>query len=208
MASRAVGAVPSSTRPRWAANWWLRGPASGCLVAAFRSLRRVPPGSPSPRSGDRWASSQRPAGVRFRWIPARPGRRPPAQAMGAMEAWPPGGPGPAQLLVFLRRSLCLVDQMARSPVGGWGRSRAVLASLDPGKGRASPGSTDPSPALCPDRTWSWAKGQLSWRWRRGGLLHSLLAPFRGVAVGERCRQVQGPRSCAERGALPSVPHGV
>lgn len=92
-----------------------------------------------------------------------------------------------------------------------GRVRALeTRPCEPGprQGRASPGSTDASPALCPGQTWSWAKGQLSWRWRRGGLLRSLLAPFHGVAVGERCRQGQGPRSCAERGALPSVPHGV
>ena len=44
MASRVVGVVPDSTRPRWAARWWPRGPASGCPGAAFRSLSGAPRG--------------------------------------------------------------------------------------------------------------------------------------------------------------------
>lgn len=65
MALGTVGAVPDITRSRWAATWWLRGLAPGCVGAAFRSLSGVGPGSPSPRCSDRWASSQGPPGVQL-----------------------------------------------------------------------------------------------------------------------------------------------
>lgn len=69
---------------------------------------------------------------------------------------PPPGPGMRSCRYFSEGPR---DLWARCPDAQWDGepSRPVLARLRPRQDGTSPASTDPSPALWPGRTWSWAK---------------------------------------------------